>query len=346
MFGWVSMILFGILSVSHAHPVPVSELRQALPGVWQRLGPERFSEIVSYLNELTDRLADAPISCGGRLTLTSGVPFTADDVTAATTVYFSPFLGNKISLYNGSRWVLYSFRETSVAVPSTTNKSFDIYGYANSGALALETVNWTNNTTRATAVTTVDGVHVKSGDATRRYLGTGRTTASTGEAEDSYLRRFLWNYCNRRKRIVMVKEAENPGNYWGYQSATWRRANGNTANRIELVAGLEESFLNLTVHGSVDGGGDTNAQAHVAISEDSTSTPHSRTLGRLIFQNSGATILTGIGSLRTYPSEGYHYYQWLERTGAAASCTIYGYDLCGSSGTPCMFTGIAGWYEG
>src|SRR6185436_9706895 len=40
--------------------------------------------------------------CDGRLTLTSGTPVTTGDVTAATTLYFTPNGGNQIALYTGS----------------------------------------------------------------------------------------------------------------------------------------------------------------------------------------------------------------------------------------------------
>ena len=56
---------------------------------------------------------------GGRLTLTSNTPVLTGDVTAATTIYFTPFNGNRISLYTGSFWKSYSFSEISIAVPST-----------------------------------------------------------------------------------------------------------------------------------------------------------------------------------------------------------------------------------
>src|SRR5665213_2163919 len=38
--------------------------------------------------------------CDGRLTLTSGVPVTTADVASATTVYFTPYKGNKIALFD------------------------------------------------------------------------------------------------------------------------------------------------------------------------------------------------------------------------------------------------------
>lgn len=52
---------------------------------------------------------------------------------------------------------------------------------------------WTDDTTRTDALTTQDGVLVKSSDKSRRYLGTFRTTSAT-TTEDSAANRFLFDY--------------------------------------------------------------------------------------------------------------------------------------------------------
>src|SRR5690349_2342000 len=51
-----------------------------------------------------------------RLTLTSGTPVTTSNVTGATTIYLTPYLGNQIWLYSGSVWVSYSLSEISLAL--------------------------------------------------------------------------------------------------------------------------------------------------------------------------------------------------------------------------------------
>ena len=53
-------------------------------------------------------------SCG-RLTLTSGTPVLTANVTAAATLYYTPYLGNLLGLYNGTAWKLYQFNELSLA---------------------------------------------------------------------------------------------------------------------------------------------------------------------------------------------------------------------------------------
>lgn len=107
-------------------------------------------------------------ACNGRLTLTSGTPVTTSDVSNATAIYFTPFHGNKISLYNGSVWQLLSFSEISLALGTiSSGTNYDVFAYNNSGTVALDSiVAWTNDTTRATALALQDGIYVKSGALT------------------------------------------------------------------------------------------------------------------------------------------------------------------------------------
>lgn len=50
----------------------------------------------------------------GRLTLTTAVPVTTADVTAALVVYFTPYKGDVIPTFDGTRWKLQTFTEKSI----------------------------------------------------------------------------------------------------------------------------------------------------------------------------------------------------------------------------------------
>jgi hypothetical protein len=162
--------------------------------------------------------ANALHTCEFRLTLTTATPVTTADVTGVTTIYFSPYTGNKIALYDGTNWVMRSSAEISKtnagvggALPT------DVFVFDNSGTLTMEFSQWTNDTTRATALTTQDGVLVKTGALTRRYVGTFRSTAG-GAFTDSYTNRWVWNYYNRALRPMRVIEATDS---WTYDTATF-----------------------------------------------------------------------------------------------------------------------------
>lgn len=67
------------------------------------------------------RARDVENLCQGRLTLTSGTPVTTSDVTAASTLYFTPYGGNKITLYTGVYWQPFTFTERSLALSGLTS---------------------------------------------------------------------------------------------------------------------------------------------------------------------------------------------------------------------------------
>ena len=109
-----------------------------------------------------------------RLTLTTGVPVTTTDVLTATNIFLTPTgRGNSIGLFNGSTWQLLHSAEVSTGtLTATVDKPYDVFAYNNAGVVTLETLVWTSDTVRATALVLQDGVWSKTGDLTRRYIGT------------------------------------------------------------------------------------------------------------------------------------------------------------------------------
>lgn len=175
----------------------------------------------------------------GRLTLLSGEPIPTTDVTAATTVYFTPYNGELVSLYTGTKWISYHLdSELSVSVPSTSDTNFDVFLDYNGGTPQLVTTDWTDDTTRATALTTQDGVEVQTGNTDWKYLGTCRTTGTNGQCEDSETKRFVWNKYNRVFRVLF--KYDNTGH--GYASTTIRYWNNDSTYIIEFVAGKLDEF--------------------------------------------------------------------------------------------------------
>jgi len=250
-----------------------------------------------------------------RLTLTSGTAITTTDVTAATSIYLTPFKGNKLSLYDGSKWTEYTLTEKTLSLAAlAASTPHDVFVYVSGGVLTLEAVAWTNDTTRATALTTQDGIYVKNGTTSKRYCGTFRTTGTIGQTEDSYTKRFLWNYYNRVVRILRVRDTTDS---WTYAVAAYRSWNNSTANRVEFVRGLDEDPVTLrftgfsTTAGGVAGG--------VGIGLGSTSSNSAFTYNYLI--NTVATMIQA--EYRDIPALGYNYLQLLEFA-SGATVTFYG----------------------
>lgn len=263
------------------------------------------------------RLLGILATCNGRLTTETGVPVSTSDRTSQSTIYFTPYNGSIIALYDGTRWQGYKFSEVSLALSGlTSSKPYDVFLYNNSGTLTLElSAAWSSDTARTDALVLQDSVYVKSGATTRRWLGTIYTTATT-TTEDSASNRYVWNAYNRVKRELLKTDATTS---WTYGTATWRSANGSTANRVSVVVGSTESSLELRVHGIKNGGGNS---AQVGIAEDGTSTPHTNCLGRYV--SNASAVASGVSSLNIRPGLGRHFYQWVEKANDAASVTFFG----------------------
>jgi hypothetical protein len=261
----------------------------------------------------------SPSTFDARLTLSTGVPVTTSDVTAATTVYLTPFKGNKIALYGGSAWAEFTLTEISIAVPATTNTMYDIFVY-DSGGLTLEAVAWTNDTTRATALATQDGVYVKTGATGRRYVGSFRTTAVSGQTEDSFLKRTLWNYYNRVARPFRVFDATNS---WNYTTAAYQMANNPAENRCFMVIGVSEDAVVANVQHYFSNTS-ANVSCQAAIGLDSTTAYATGCTPGVFYSAATSQLGTLVSQYRGYPGIGYHYLAWLERSQATGTTTFYG----------------------
>jgi hypothetical protein len=293
--------------------------------------------------------AQIPISnriCDGRLTLTSGTPVTTSDVTGATTVYFTPFIGNEIALYTGSMWRVYRFSEISVALGTLANASnYDIFAYDSAGVATLAIgPAWTSDTARGsgagtTELATQDGVLVNNvsisggpGAKAGRYLGSFRTTATTttedsggGSTTQVGGRRFLYNHYSRTLRTAIVIDTTDA---WSYTTATIRQANGASGNKVEYLSGVADLFIEAAaltcvfIHDSSANG------ARVAVGIDSTAAFSGLVQGGY---NSipGADVHGGginvsiFGRYLGYPGLGYHQIYWLEK-GGDGICTFLG----------------------
>src|SRR5882757_7873473 len=76
----------------------------------------------------------------GRLTLTSGKPVMTSDVTAATNVYYAPYVGDIIPLYNGTSYGNSTFTGLTAALNSTSqaaNNLYDLFAFLNNSVLTI-----------------------------------------------------------------------------------------------------------------------------------------------------------------------------------------------------------------
>lgn len=260
----------------------------------------------------------------GRLTLTTGVPVTTGDVTAASTLFYTPYVGNRIALFDGTNWSVRTFTERSLALSGlTANRPHDVFIWDNAGTLALELTAWTSDTARATALVRQDGVWVRSGAATRRYLGTIYTTGAT-TTEDSEANRFVSNAYNR---VSKQQQRVDTTASWTYTLSAWRQANGSAANQYRFVTGLAEEMAEaaVTVYAINTGGNSVN----VGVGVNST-TVNSAQIRRGIANSSSGGNPTA--HWRGVPAIGLTTIAWLEASTAAGTTTWRGGDFGGDLG--------------
>lgn len=339
----------------------------------------------------------------GRLTLTSGTPVTQSDVTGATSVLWTPYKGNRLALFDGTNWKVFTFAETTLALGSLTNgQAYDVFAYDSAGTVTLEALEWANTTITITSanpgvvtwashgmttghtvtftttgalptnvvagtqyfITTVDGnsfklsttlanvaagtfidatagvqsgthtghhpqarqtalvyqngVLVKSGVTTRRYLGSFLTTAST-TTEDSLTKRFLWNYYNRAVRQLYRVEATAS---WTYTTNAWRQSNAAVANQVDFMIGFAEDMANLKTSVQT-----SNSSASIsrgtAIGMQSTNTVHAKCFEGVARQVAGDEITLN-AFLEFFPPIGRNSAIWQERSSAVGTTTWYG----------------------
>ena len=274
----------------------------------------------------------------GRLTATSGVPVTVSDVNGATSIFFCPYKGNRIALYDGVNWAAYTFTQITISlVGLTASKPYDIFAFVSGTTVTIETLVWTNTTTRATNLTTQDGVLVKTGAVTRRYLGTVYINGSGGQTDDTIVARFIWNYYNRDERTLLRMESTDN---WSYTTAAYRQVRADTANKVSVIVGWQEATMALTAYHAA---ANTNGvDLATSIGDNSTTAPATGVMG-MNAQTLNANIRLNLQArLVVKPTVGYHDYNWLEYSTATGTTTWYG-----DAGTPTLLqTGLVGTIEG
>lgn len=166
------------------------------------LADERYDLITnSLLNQIVN----------GRLSLSPTEAITTTDTTS-NTIYFHPYEGNSVSLWNptSSKWVTLTLN-TIVSKQLTdcaANANYDVYLYHDGTNFLLETVAWPSNSVGATPPETdvKNGILVKVAEPQKRLVGCLRTTdacmstltfGKTPVSGGSHPKLFLWNLYNR-----------------------------------------------------------------------------------------------------------------------------------------------------
>ena len=197
----------------------------------------------------------------GRLTLVSGTPIMSADETGQTTVYYTPYNGNLVSIPNGTKNVTFAFAEISLALVSNhlADTLYDVFVFldpADNTTIRLGTgPAWSTTTAGSSARGTGAGttqlsrlnglwtntvaITLRNGSSTYSvaiesalYVGTIYIdhTAGNVSAHISFgqNRKFgVWNAYNRQPIVLQAGDSTSS---WTYATATIRAANAAPAS--------------------------------------------------------------------------------------------------------------------
>ena len=291
---------------------------------------------------------------GGRLSASSGVPVLTSSVSNGTSIFWSPYLGNLMPLWNGSQFSYTAIANPlsnvlanssvgnagpAVVVASTT---YDLFVWNNAGTPTLTRgPAWANSTpgsgSRGTGAGTSEILMV-NGILTNRYAITNGPAAgygtyvgsftADGSAGLTYAPVFtqaaggynvnisIWNMYNR---VEVAPSTSDATASWTYASTTYRMQNNSAGNRISFTVGLVEDmfFAHKEQMGSISG----SVGPNVTFGLNSTT---ARATGASMARNNNTAGAIMSAALVAYPALGANYLQVLEAAESNATATFYG----------------------
>lgn len=274
----------------------------------------------------------------GRLSLVTGVPVMTSNQAGATTVYFMPYGGNYIPLYNGSSYTVTTFAELSQTTADATkspaavtlNSNYDMFVWNDSGTVrCTRGPAWSSGTTRGTGAGTTElqlvgglylnKVAITNGPAANRgtYVGTVRSNASStidwifGTAGAGGVA-GVFNVWNAYNRVMVGCTVIDTNAAYTYASGTPRQKDASTGNQISFLVGLAEDVVYVSNSDFITLAAVVGNWANSSIGLDSI-TASSVFAG---FQNVAAnTMFTCPSCQKTwYPGLGTHYVASIENS--------------------------------
>lgn len=197
---------------------------------------------------------------------TAGVLLPTGDVTAATALYYVPYYGNQVPIWNGTQYVVFQISELTLILGSSNlaNTVYDVCVFSNSGVETLVTsVAWTTSTAGSGArgtgagtaqISLINGLFVntvaisgKNGASTYSIsanqctiLGSILVDGTNGQV--SFTRTFgqnrkwaAWNFYNQQD--IKLQGGDTTAS-WSYSTSTWRQSNGAAGNNVKFFTGL------------------------------------------------------------------------------------------------------------
>lgn len=315
---------------------------------------DNLSALITTLQSQVATFAGTP---GGRLTLTTATPVLVAGVSAATSVYYTPYISAQIPIWDGTQFVLKTYAELTLALVASHAASsiYDIFVFLNGSTVTIGTgPAWTTATagagSRGTGVGTTElerknGIWTNKNSMTARndsttytvdankgiFIGSMFMDGTNGQvschtAWGASRKWGIWNAYNRKR--IFLQAGDSTGS-WTYASATIRASNGDSTNRCTVFSGLPEEAYDCRFAQRMQIGANSSAgEANNIIGYNATDTL-SGTEGNVQFTIAAATAnnirISALAQYRAPPSIGINQVQACERTPtSAATCSFYG----------------------
>jgi hypothetical protein len=209
----------------------------------------------------------------GYLTATSGTPIITSDVVAGTAVYYTPFVGNLVPIYNGSSMIPTTFTELTLTLVAQhlASQIYDVFVFSDDGVPTLVTgPAWTTPTagsgargtgSSTTELTRLNGYWVNAVQISARngsttytiaanqatYVGSIFMDGTNGQltCHRSWGQSRKWGIWNAYNRQPLYLKAGDSTASWNYNTATIRASNNAAANSLTVFSGLPEEWFDL-----------------------------------------------------------------------------------------------------
>jgi hypothetical protein len=257
----------------------------------------------------------------GYLTPTSQTPVITSDVVAATTLYYTSYVGDTVPVWDGSQYTLKQFSEMALDLVSAhaANTIYDVFAFLDGSTLRIGTgPAWSNSgagtSTRGTGSGTtelerVNGLWVNKVPITARN---GTSTYNVDAQKATYLGSILidnvagqislhrsfgqnrrWAVWNAYNRVPIILKGGDSSVSWTYGSATVRPSRNDASNKLIVVIGLMEETVDCEFKQNVQSQVNaTSVDIQIGIGINST-TSFSGSFGRHIRSNDATSTVHG-----------------------------------------------------
>ena len=285
----------------------------------------------------------------GRLTLTSATPFIASDVTAGTSVYYTPYIGNLAPIWDGTQYVMRTFAEMTLSLASqhTASNLYDVFLFWNSSVAEIVTgPAWSNSTAGSCSRGTGAGsteLERKNGLWTNKNQITGRNGATTYTI-DAYKALYVgtiiidgtngqisqhvawgqsrkpgpWNAYNRGRRVLLAGDSTAS---WTYGVTTWRQSRATAGNTLMTLCGLPDEWIDVSFTQATHVYGANSST--IGIGNNSTSAASGQ-YAQNYLPSAGEQYVTLTAFFKKVPSIGINNFNSLEYGTSGTAPTFYG----------------------